>query len=132
MHRWAPIRWLFILLVIWLVAPEAVLADNCSDWTPGEVASCPTYLQLRTFLFAAAALLAARQALKSLKKSVAGSGVGGLFGFPYGPARDINRGDWNPATRKWQDRDWTPDQDEWDQTHEKNYRPPQACTGVRG
>jgi hypothetical protein len=47
----------------WLALPAVALADDCSDWTIGEVGTCPNYVILKGLGLIAGALIAAAAAI---------------------------------------------------------------------
>lgn len=49
----------------WFAVPAAARADDCSNWTPGEVASCPDYAMLKVAGFLLGSILTAAAALRS-------------------------------------------------------------------
>jgi hypothetical protein len=113
------------VVVVWLALPAVALADNCADWSVGEVQTCPAYAIDRIAAFLAFAAAAVGGLLAS-------SPVAGAF-YPHGRTREIKPGDWIPVAGRRYDGDepWTPTQDEWDQMARDN-TPTMGAGGVRG
>jgi hypothetical protein len=52
-------RSILAFAVVWLALPAIAFADDCSDWTIGEVGTCPNYVILKGLGLIAGALLSA-------------------------------------------------------------------------
>ena len=53
----------FLLCLAALAIPSITVADNCSDWTIGELVSCPNYVMWRALGMLAATVIAVAGAI---------------------------------------------------------------------
>lgn len=76
---------LALFLLVQLLLPAVVLADDCSDWSLGEVATCPGWALDKVMGFLVGAAVAAGWYLSKMgeeKKEVWGADTPGLTGGP--------------------------------------------------
>lgn len=57
MKRIPPLVALVAFSLAWLAIPDVALADNCSDWSRDEIASCPSYAILKVLGFVIGGML---------------------------------------------------------------------------
>jgi hypothetical protein len=71
MRRLVAIRSILAFAMIWLALPTIALADDCSDWTIGEVGTCPNYVILKGLGLIAGAIAVAAGAIANAANSAA-------------------------------------------------------------
>jgi hypothetical protein len=71
MIRVVAIRSILAFAMAWLTLPAIALADDCSDWTIGEVGTCPNYVILKGLGLIAGAIAVAAGAIANAANAAA-------------------------------------------------------------
>jgi hypothetical protein len=132
--RWA----IGAFALAWLALPSAVAADNCSDWSLGEIATCPNYAMLKTLAFLASAAIAAAAALRppprpriSVEKG-ARLPDGSIAAEPFQMSAD----DWDALADEpppsWLDNAWNATKDAFRNDSKYEMNTERNVSGVRG